>query len=124
MYGNEFFLKDHVIGDKSVLPGVAFLEMGRAAGQIAGKTKVKKMKNLVWVHPFKMSNTFKDIHIKLNRSQEEVYYEIFCETNKQELLHHGKIIFEHHEQQETQPKLIDLDQLMDRCNHLSTSNEF
>lgn len=124
MYGNEFFLKDHVIGDESVLPGVAYIEMGRAAGQIAGKAKVAKMKNLVWIHPFKINNTFKDIHIKLEPRQQEVHYEVFCESNKEELLHHGKIIFEHHEQQETQPTFLDLEEVMSRCKHLSTSNVF
>ncbi|MFX9127653.1 hypothetical protein ABTN71_19915, partial [Acinetobacter baumannii] len=29
--GEEFFLKDHVVGGQRVLPGVAYLELARAA---------------------------------------------------------------------------------------------
>jgi acyl transferase domain-containing protein/NAD(P)-dependent dehydrogenase (short-subunit alcohol dehydrogenase family) len=48
--GKEFFLADHYIQGKMVLPGVVHLEMGRAAGALAGQKNIKQMKDLVWAH--------------------------------------------------------------------------
>ena len=49
--GNEFFLADHKVQDQRVLPGVAYLEMARVAGQLASKQGVISLKNVVWAQP-------------------------------------------------------------------------
>ncbi|RRS06556.1 amino acid adenylation domain-containing protein [Pseudoalteromonas sp. J010] len=53
--GGEFFLRDHqILGDK-ILPGVAYLEMARAAldSAVGGidDTAVLELSNIVWVQP-------------------------------------------------------------------------
>ncbi|CAM2010015.1 SDR family NAD(P)-dependent oxidoreductase [Acanthopleuribacter pedis] len=45
--GREWFLADHVVNGRRLLPGVAYLEMARAAGVLAGNT-VAGVGNLVW----------------------------------------------------------------------------
>ncbi|AIQ12932.1 SDR family NAD(P)-dependent oxidoreductase [Paenibacillus durus] len=49
--GEEFFFKDHVIGGTRILPGAAYLEMARAAGEIAGEQQVSKLRNVIWLQP-------------------------------------------------------------------------
>ncbi|MCB0207829.1 MAG: SDR family NAD(P)-dependent oxidoreductase, partial [Anaerolineae bacterium] len=50
--GNEFFLDDHRVRGEKVLPGVAYLEMARAAGAMAVRDRaVTQLKNVVWVRP-------------------------------------------------------------------------
>ena len=62
-----FYLKDHLIGKEHVLPGVVYLEMARAAGNLAkrrfgqgsgerlwgdqGKSQVRKIQNTIWAKP-------------------------------------------------------------------------
>ena len=54
--GGEFFLRDHVIKDERVLPGVAYLEMARAAVLAAAGEEARGraicLANVVWVRRF------------------------------------------------------------------------
>ncbi|HJU39820.1 MAG TPA: type I polyketide synthase, partial [Tahibacter sp.] len=50
--GSEFFLADHVIGGHRVLPGVAYLEMARAAvAQATGSDAPLTLSQVVWLRP-------------------------------------------------------------------------
>lgn len=46
-----FFLEDHRVQGKCVLPGVAYLEMARVASELATKEKVVRIANVVWASP-------------------------------------------------------------------------
>ncbi|MCC4246111.1 non-ribosomal peptide synthetase [Stappia indica] len=48
--GREFFLADHRIGGRPVLPGVAYLELVRAAAMKAGLTQ-PLLRQVVWMSP-------------------------------------------------------------------------
>jgi len=75
--GREFFLTDHVVKGQRILPGVAFLEMARAAVEQAagsleeyrgngnGASPVFKLKNVVWARPITVNNHAKEVHIGL-----------------------------------------------------------
>ncbi|MEZ3179524.1 amino acid adenylation domain-containing protein [Streptomyces pimonensis] len=55
--GEEFFLRDHVVGGDLVLPGVAYLEMGRLAGELAaGGAPVRGVDDLVWAAPVRLAS--------------------------------------------------------------------
>jgi polyketide synthase PksN len=54
--GQEFFLKDHIVKGKSILPAVAYLEMIRMAilestRGIANTTDILCLKNIIWAQP-------------------------------------------------------------------------
>ncbi|MDM5187018.1 SDR family NAD(P)-dependent oxidoreductase [Bacillus sp. DX4.1] len=121
MTGDEFYLSDHIINKEKVLPGVAYIEMIRAAGELVGKRKVKKIKNLVWKSPIKVYSSSQDIHIKLHPRQTDVQYEIFSgENEKRTIHHHGKFIFEN---DDVQPERINIDSVMQRCEKLIDGHE-
>ncbi|OKP52616.1 polyketide synthase [Serratia marcescens] len=51
--GGEFFLADHVVRGKRLLPGVAYLEMARAAvEQMVGRGRQLQLTQIVWVRPY------------------------------------------------------------------------
>jgi acyl transferase domain-containing protein/aryl carrier-like protein/SAM-dependent methyltransferase len=54
--GSEFFLRDHQVLGRKVLPGVAYLEMARAALERAvpgrSRSAVLELRNTVWIQPF------------------------------------------------------------------------
>jgi acyl transferase domain-containing protein/ubiquinone/menaquinone biosynthesis C-methylase UbiE len=67
--GDEFFLAEHVVKGQRVLPGVAYLEMARAAiahasQSIEGSQGVR-LKNVVWTRPIIVDGGPKAIHIRL-----------------------------------------------------------
>jgi polyketide synthase PksN len=81
--GKEFFLADHVVMGEKVLPGVAYLEMARAAlAQVvaeADRTEVvMRLKNVVWARPFAVQDQPATLHIGLYPEQDEqVAYQIY-----------------------------------------------
>ena len=72
--GEEFFLADHVVQGQKILPGVAYLEMARAAvAQVMGSLSkdncgVIQFKDIVWAQPFAVEIRKEDcipVHIRL-----------------------------------------------------------
>src|SRR5690606_24064718 len=68
--GREFFLADHRVMGQPVLPGVAYLEMARAAvaqasGAMAGAALGLRLRNVVWARPFAVGETPAALHIRL-----------------------------------------------------------
>jgi len=68
--GQEFFLRDHIINGQRILPGVASLEMARAAVTQAisglGENQVRiKLQNVIWARPIVIGDYPVRIHIGL-----------------------------------------------------------
>ncbi|KAF1018226.1 MAG: 3-ketoacyl-CoA thiolase [Burkholderia gladioli] len=50
--GAESFFSDHRVGGRSILPGVAYLEMARAAASLAADgATIRSLRNVVWARP-------------------------------------------------------------------------
>jgi acyl transferase domain-containing protein/acyl carrier protein len=49
--GSEFFLADHAVDGQKILPGVAYLEMARVAGELATGARVRSLRNVTWERP-------------------------------------------------------------------------
>jgi len=86
--GQEFFLADHLVNGQCVLPGVAFLEIARAAveqaeGLGAGR-KSLQLKDVVWSNPIVVNEQSK-VHIGLYPDENgEIAYEIYEEDDNTE----------------------------------------
>jgi polyketide synthase PksN len=87
--GREFFLADHVVRGERILPGVAYLEMARAAiTQAAGIREEPEeaqaeiqLKNVVWIRPVVAGNEMSRIHIALfPEERSRIAYEIYSES--------------------------------------------
>jgi len=82
--GQEFFLVDHRVQGQKVLPGVAFLEMARAAveqaaGSLAEPLPVR-LRNIVWTRPITVNNHAQEVHIGLFAEENGlIHYEIYTE---------------------------------------------
>jgi acyl transferase domain-containing protein/SAM-dependent methyltransferase len=63
--GEEFFLKDHQVHGEKVLPGVACLEMARAAAEIASQQQVVQLSEVVWTQPLRVKGSSQEVHISL-----------------------------------------------------------
>jgi polyketide synthase PksN len=84
--GREFFLADHVIGKRRILPGAVYLEMARAAAQQAGPRQTGqegiRLKNVVWIQPLVVKEEPVQVHIQLSPGSsrgEPASYEIYSE---------------------------------------------
>ncbi|QDS33253.1 SDR family NAD(P)-dependent oxidoreductase [Brevibacillus brevis] len=81
--GQEFFLTDHVVKNQRILPGVAYLEMARAAAEQATAALTEELakiqlKNVVWTRPIVVGDQPAQIHIGLVPEENgEISFEIY-----------------------------------------------
>jgi len=85
--GDEFFLADHRLNDTPVLPGVAYLELARAAAHAAG-LPTASLKGVVWVRPMMVDAPI-TVEISLDRSSGMV--EIASRKAGAELQRHAQL---------------------------------
>jgi len=84
--GEEFFMADHVIKGERILPGMAYLEMARAAVERAagnGSWEIR-LKNVVWAEPFVVSDDPVRLHICLFPEENgKIVYEIYSQAGRE-----------------------------------------
>ena len=132
--GNEFYLSDHVVMKQKVLPGVAYIEMARAAGELAGERKVEKVQNIVWVHPIVVKENPQEVYISLYPERDFVEYEVSTRgEDTQKVVHgQGKIVYERNEViqsrsgegVQTKRKDIDIKSIKERCKNKRSREEY
>jgi acyl transferase domain-containing protein/thioesterase domain-containing protein/acyl carrier protein/phosphohistidine swiveling domain-containing protein/SAM-dependent methyltransferase len=89
--GEEFFLAEHLINDKPILPGVAYLEMAKvsvekSAGFSIDKQTIISLNNVVWTRPLIVETDPVNVHIRLfPEDTGEITYEIYSQSDKDEI---------------------------------------
>ena len=113
--GSEFFFSDHVGGGQKLLPGVAYMEMIRAAGELAGGSPVQTLKNIIWMRPLVVDNEEQQVEILLVPSSHEVEFEVRNSTNDEAVtLCTGKLSYEH---EYGQTEVLDVEEIKRRCSN-------
>ncbi|MGS0763566.1 SDR family NAD(P)-dependent oxidoreductase [Syntrophomonas curvata] len=88
--GQEFFLKDHIVQGQNMLPGVAYLEMARAAIEQATDGLIEepgriKLKNVIWARPITVKDRPVQVHIGIYPEESgEIAYEIYTRPESKE----------------------------------------
>ncbi|HEX8617120.1 MAG TPA: SDR family NAD(P)-dependent oxidoreductase, partial [Thermoanaerobaculia bacterium] len=73
---DAFYLADHVVETQSILPGVAYLEMARAAGALSGDAAVRVLRNVTWERPLIVGSEPRDVEVTLEPAKEEVKFTV------------------------------------------------
>lgn len=73
------FIKDHVVHGRTILPGVAHLEMARAAAELSVGRPVRVVKNVIWGRPLVVEGDSKDIVIALRPETHGISFEVRAE---------------------------------------------
>ena len=110
----DFFIHDHLVSGIPTLPGVAYLELARKAGELAAGRPVRRIQNILWVSPIAVQNgVAKEVFVELKPSGEAVQFEVFSLTGEQKVLHsQGKLLYT---SRSGEPESIDLDAIRARC---------
>ncbi len=117
-HDKEFFIHDHHVSDIPTLPGVAYLDFARKAGELAAGRKVQKIKNILWLSPITVVNSkTTDVFIELKPNGDLVQFEVFSEKeNGDKLLHsQGRLSYATRQDIEAEPELIDVKSIQSRC---------
>jgi acyl transferase domain-containing protein/acyl carrier protein len=129
--GEEFFLSDHVVNGQRILPGLAHLEMARAAVELAtggqaagdiGKQQVLwKLNNVVWIRPLIVEGDSLEVHIRLQPEDDgEIAFEIYSGSDGNEIVYsQGKAI----PSPVAKPSAVDLARLQAECGKGNLASE-
>ncbi len=122
---NDFYIREHQVGNEMVLPGVAYLEMARSALETAKpQITVNYISEVYWLNPIRlkvMSDQY-EVYIRLIKSGESEYqFQITSYKEELQLVHgYGSLIC--NQELEVQEK-VDVEYLKSRCtNELSSSD--
>ncbi len=75
--GNELFFRDHKVFDKKVLPGVAYLELIKKAGELSLSKKISRIKNVFFIAPLEINKTPEKIETCIFYSKQELCFQVF-----------------------------------------------
>src|SRR6266498_1928139 len=114
----DFFIHDHRVSEIPTLPGVAYLELARKAGELATGRKAPKIRNILWVSPIAVQNSIpKEVFIELKPTETTVRFEVFShDENGAKTLHaQGSLLYATREEASAEPEYIDLKSVRARC---------
>ncbi|MBT2575227.1 amino acid adenylation domain-containing protein [Bacillus sp. ISL-51] len=116
--GEEFYLADHVVKGVPILPGVAHLEMARAAMEEAAELQAGegsvKLKNTVWVRPITIDEEPLDVNIRLVPDDtDDVQYDIYSYSETADPIVYSQGSASVHP--EAQAPVLDLQHLQAQC---------
>lgn len=124
--GQEFFLTDHIIKGQKVLPGVAYLEMARAAieqatGELAKSEAQLCIKNVVWSRPIKMEGCPVKVNIGLYpQAGGEIAYEVYSQAEGADVVHGQGIVVM---RPVNSRPVVDIKKLQTDCSHTLVAGE-
>lgn len=123
---DEFFLADHAIGNEKILPGVAYLEMARAAGELVAERPVRKMRDVIWAAPLIVTDRPAEIEIRITPKDGDAIFEIVHRQGQDEevLCGRGKLVFATRLAAEMMSETVDLARLRAARAPLLSGAEF
>ncbi|ASK28886.1 hypothetical protein CEY12_01625 [Chryseobacterium sp. T16E-39] len=83
--GKESFLTDHLVHDVKTLPGVAYLELAREAGEQSVQEKITKLKDVSWLNPIQIKHKEQIVFTSLFTSEDEIEFEIYTHDNTEQV---------------------------------------
>ncbi|AIY41027.1 Malonyl CoA-acyl carrier protein transacylase [Collimonas arenae] len=116
--GQEFYLRDHIVeaGQKRViLPGVAYLEMARAAGELAmgEEWSVDRIRNLIWIQPVEIKDAAEEVTVTLTQVDDAVEFNITRSATRDASVE-GELHYRRRDEAAVADEWLDLDALRNR----------
>lgn len=122
----DFFIYDHLVSDIPTLPGVAYLDFARKAGELAAGRKVQKIRNIIWLSPLTVVNSVpREVLIELKPNGEAVNFEVFSEEadGRKQVYSQGKLIYAIHQELTAAPEYIDIHEIRERSRKVTDGKE-
>lgn len=113
----DFYVRDHIVNDKVIVPGVFYLEMARAAAVVATGQEVVQLTNIMWLQTCVLDTKKKDVFVSVLSKQQYYEFEIYSMKDKKKVVHaQGRIHTKN--QSAIQPKAhFDVSEIMSRCDY-------
>jgi len=90
-----FYAVDHKVHEQSIFPGAGFLEMACISANTASEQRVRKIKDIVWIHPLSFRTGAQALQTVLRQTGDSVEYVIASFDDENETIVHseGRLAF-------------------------------
>lgn len=113
-----FYFTDHVINGEKVFPGVCFIEMSRAAGELAGEEKISLVQDICWIRPLTINVDPKEVHINLYPLEEGIEFQAYTEEENDMIIHCEGVLLSGEPHKEESNETINLQDIKDSCEQI------
>lgn len=113
---HEEVIRDHVISNQFILPGSAYLEMVRAAGELATNKRVTTIESLVWTTPIRVEEPT-EVYIDLQPTGQGASFGIYSYDGQDRIQHSQGLIREVSLESPAANKqqIVDIEAIKGRC---------
>ncbi|PSU35485.1 SDR family NAD(P)-dependent oxidoreductase [Photobacterium lutimaris] len=110
----QFYIHDHNIDGNTILPGVAYLEMARAAGEQAASHSINLISNIIWGNPILIQDEPLDVKIELVQTGNNLAFSIKKNGVEKDVLYSKGLLTK---SAELSPlaELVNIDALKEKC---------
>lgn len=123
--GREFFLAEHVLKGKKVLPGVAYLEMTLFAAQASSKRKVASLNDVVWMQPVIVGDEECRLCVSLSPEAEHIRCDVFSEgSDPSAPVIHSQGFLTCGDAPDRDTRIVDIQAIRSACNSSLSQSEF
>ncbi|MBT2744871.1 MULTISPECIES: SDR family NAD(P)-dependent oxidoreductase [unclassified Lysobacter] len=94
---DQYYARDHKVHGQAVFPGAGFVEMACIAATVAGKRRVRRLKDIYWVQPLSLTDPRQDLKIGLsNATGDSVEFAVTTVDDDHESVLHceGRALFD------------------------------
>ena len=115
-HAHEYFLREHVVSGVPTLPGAAYLDLARKAGEIAAGTRVHKLRNITWLSPLALGEAPSlTAFVELRPEAGAAHFEVFAESADGDRKRYAQGKLEFAPQQAAPAEYVDLAAIRSRC---------
>ena len=112
--GREFFLADHVLGGKKILPGVVYLELARAAG-VSRDGVSRVLTNVAWLRPIGVAEAGLEVVLQFRDAGGASEFEIITEGVGEPIVHaRGQVSIRNGTA--SSPSALSISEIRNRCS--------
>lgn len=119
--GEEFYIKDHIINGEKIMPGVAYIEMARGAGELSVPSNIRAIRDIIWIKPILIQSP-REIKIELYPKDDCIEYDIITINEELEKIVHGQGRLITGSIDEKQQESINLESIKNRCKTIYTKD--
>ncbi|KAG9586607.1 hypothetical protein KCV01_g13366, partial [Aureobasidium melanogenum] len=122
-HDRDFFIYDHKVMDVPTLPGVAYLELARKAGELAAGMPVRRLRNILWVSPIAVRDAVHEARVELSPGPDGVAFEVYSEGEGGRKVLHSQGRIGYAPTPGEQVSRVDLDAIRARCRKVAEGDD-
>lgn len=118
----DFVIGEHVVSNIATMPGVAYLELARKAGELAAGRPVGKISNVLWLSPLTVeAGGSNEVYIDLQPAGDGVQFDVYSELEGNKRIYaQGRL---HYGSSAQSNELLDIETIKSRLEQVTNGEQ-